>query len=141
MIVIAKCSATLAPAQHRADRLPDRGGAPERLAWTSHALLDAGQLARGGIEQVVALAPALLGQRRIAADHQARVRIIGTRDQGAIALVEQGQLQGPAVGRQRPDRRRPQRNGGARPTVRHDRDLHVALMITPMLSSKTTAAS
>ena len=70
--MIAKCLATLR--RPSTDRLPDRGGAPERLAWTSHALLDAGQLARGGIEQVVALAPALLGQRRIAAHHQARVR-------------------------------------------------------------------
>jgi hypothetical protein len=81
----------------------------QRLAHAAHARLNALEIAFGGLEQFVALAGALLAEDRIAAGHQALAGIVRAVDLGQVALVEQRQLQGPAVLGQRPDGGGPQR--------------------------------
>ena len=69
----------------------------------------------GGGEQFVALAPALRGNRRVAADDQALARVIGAGDLGQVTRVEQPDLQGTARGGQRLDLRRAQRGDPVEP--------------------------
>ena len=105
----------LAAAEHGTDRLADGGSARERLASAANAGLDALELPLGGGEQFASLARAFLGQRRVAADDEALARIVRAFDLGQIALVEQRQLQRAAVGRERPDGRRPERGDPVEP--------------------------
>ena len=67
--------------------------------------LDAGEVALGGGEQVLALAGALGGEIGVAADDQAFAGEVGCGDAGHVALIEQRQLQG-AARQQLLDRRR-----------------------------------
>ena len=61
-------------ADHGADRHADLRLAGERLAHAPDGGCDAGEIALGHLEQVLALAGALGGERRIAADDQALAR-------------------------------------------------------------------
>jgi hypothetical protein len=69
-------------------------------------LLDAAQVAFGGGQQILAFAGAFFGQERVAADDQALAgELLGSRDLGEIALIEERELQGAVRGGQRPDLR------------------------------------
>ena len=96
------------PVDHRTDRQRDLGGATQRIALAGDGGLDAGEIALGGGQQVFALAGALGGKIRVAADHQTLIGKLGCGDAGDVALVEQRELQRAAL--QQPlDRRRAQR--------------------------------
>jgi hypothetical protein len=92
---------------HGADRERDLVPAAQRLFGAPHAGLNGDQLFLGGVEQLASLAGALIGQQRIAADHQALARIIGRGDLGEIARIEQRELDGARLD-QAADRRCPQ---------------------------------
>jgi hypothetical protein len=79
----------LAAAEHGADPQADRVAAAQRTMRTLHGLLDPAQGGLGGVEQVEALAGALLGQRRVAADQEALAGRVGRGDLGHFAGVEQ----------------------------------------------------
>ena len=90
--------------EHGADRERDLGLPRERLPLASDGGLDAGEVALGGGQQILALAGALGGELGVAADDQPLAREVGGGDAGHVALVEQRELQGAAV-EQRLDRR------------------------------------
>ena len=127
----------LAAAEHGADRLADGGSARERLASAADAGLDALQVPLGGGEQFASLARAFLGQRRVAADDEALARIVRAFDLGQIALVEQRELQRAAVGRERPDGRRPERGDPVEPGRWSSSSMR-ALVIRPRSPTSTT---
>ena len=77
------------PVDHRTDPERDLGGATQRIAPAGDGGLDAGEIALGGGQQVFALAGALGGKIRVAADHQTLIGKLGCRDAGDVALVEQ----------------------------------------------------
>src|SRR5271166_5150797 len=54
-----------------ADRERDLGGAAQRITFARDGGLDAGEVALGGGQQILALAAALCGEIGVAADHQA----------------------------------------------------------------------
>ena len=75
---------------------------------------DDGEVLLGRGQQVLALASALAGEIRIAADDEPLARIIGRGDGRHVAVVEQRHLQGSGV-RKLPDRRRLQRRDPVEP--------------------------
>jgi len=77
-----------------------------RSGWAlaGHGGGDAGEVALGGGEQILALARALGGERAVAADDQPLARELGRGDGGHIAVIKQRHLQGATV-EQRLDRR------------------------------------
>ena len=93
----------LALVEDGADRLADLGRPSQRVFLAPNTSLDLAQVGLGQRQQLVALAPPLLGQQRVPAHHQPFIRIVRTADLGHIACVEQGELQQPAV-RQLADR-------------------------------------
>ena len=93
--------------QRGADLERDFGRPAQRLMPAFDRPLDRGERLLGRRQQRLAFAAAFAGEVRIAADDQPLVRIIGRRDRRHVALVEQIELQGAALG-QRLDRRRPQ---------------------------------
>jgi hypothetical protein len=125
----------LVAAEHGADAHANGPGVRQPAA--PDLVGDPRQRVLGGGQQGIALAPPLLGQRRIAADNQALARIVGAADLGQIALVEQRQLQRPAVG-QGADRRRPQRGD---PPAGSSSSRMRALVIRPRSPIRTTWAS
>ena len=60
-----------------------------------------GQRRLGGVQQILALAGAFLGQQRVPADDQTFAGEIGGGDLGQIALVEQRELEGAGVDAER----------------------------------------
>ena len=97
------------PVDHCADRQRDLGSSAQRIALAGDGGLDAGEIALGGSEKVLALAGALGGEIGVAADHQTLIGKVGGGDAGDVALVEQRELQRAAL--QQPlDRRRAQRS-------------------------------
>jgi len=87
------------------DRKRDLGGAAQRIARALDPGLDGGEIRLGRRQQLFALAGALGGQVRIAANDQPLTRVIGRGDGGHVALIEQAGLDGVAV-QQVLDRRR-----------------------------------
>jgi hypothetical protein len=71
------------------DREPNLRGAAQRTTFAGDGGLDAGEVALGGGQQVFALAGALGGEIRVAADHQPLGGEVGGGDAGHVALVEQ----------------------------------------------------
>ena len=90
--------------EHGADREADFGFAAQRLALAGHGGGDAGEVALGGGEQILALAGALGGERAVAADDQPLAGELGRGDAGHVAVIKQRHLQRAAV-EQRLDRR------------------------------------
>jgi hypothetical protein len=83
--------------EHGADLEADFGFAAQRLALASHGGGDAGKVALGGGEQILALADALGSARAVAADDEPLARELGRGDAGHVAVIEQRHLQGAAV--------------------------------------------
>ena len=98
----------LVTAQHGADGDADLVGPVQRSPLALDPLLDGGEIALGGIEQIVALARSCDGQVGIAADDEAFAGEVRRGDDRHVALVEQGELQFPVLG-QSFDVRRAQR--------------------------------
>ena len=99
---------------YRPHREPDLGLAPERPMAPTDLACDARQIALGGDEQLLALAGALARELGIAADDEPLARVIGSGDLGEVALVEERELQRPALG-ERLDLRRPQAGDPVQP--------------------------
>jgi hypothetical protein len=83
--------------EHGADLEADFGFAAQRLALAGHGGGDAGGVALGGGEQILALAGALASERAVAADDQPLAGELGGGDAGHVAVIKQRHLQGAAV--------------------------------------------
>ena len=99
---------------HAADGQRDVRGATQRLALARGGQSDTREIAFGGRQQFLALAGALGGEIAIAANDQTFAGEVRAGDAGHVALVEQGQLQGPAF-HQILDRRGAQRGDPIEP--------------------------
>jgi hypothetical protein len=97
-----------------ADREADLGGAPQRRALAGDRGRDAGKLALGRLEQLLALAAALGGKRRVAAQDQALAGEVRCGDGRHVAFVEQRHLESAAL-EQAADRRGAQRRDPVEP--------------------------
>jgi hypothetical protein len=95
----------LASPQHGADLEADRRLAVEWAALALDRGLDPREIPLGGGQEILPLAAALDRQIGIPADNQPLAGIVGRGDLGHVPLVEQRQLQRPALGRQRLNRR------------------------------------
>ena len=73
------------------------GFAPQRLALAGHGGGDAGEVALGGGEQILALAGALAGEGAVAADDEPLARELGRGNAGHVAVIKQRHLRGAAV--------------------------------------------
>jgi hypothetical protein len=73
--------------EHGADREADFGLATQRLALAGNGGSDAGEVALGGGEQILALAGALAGERAVAADSPRRVTFLASCLPFDIALT------------------------------------------------------
>ena len=71
--------------------------ATQRLALAGDGGGDAGEIALGGGEQILALTRALGGERPVAADDQPLARKLGRGDAGHVAVIEERHLQCAAV--------------------------------------------
>jgi hypothetical protein len=79
--------------EHRADLEADFGFAAQRLALAANSSGNAGKVALGGGEQILALAGALAGESAVAADDQSLPRELGRGDAGHVAVIKQRHLQ------------------------------------------------
>lgn len=68
---VMKMLAHLVPVDHLAHPNPDRGGAAQRLLGALGGSHDRQQILLGGGQQLLPLAPPLIGQHRVAAHDQA----------------------------------------------------------------------
>src|SRR5262245_147151 len=85
------------------------------LALALDALLNLLQVLLGGIEQLIPLAPALLGESMVLTDDEALARKVRALDLGEIARVEKRQLQGAAFSGELLDCRSSQRGNPVDP--------------------------
>ena len=111
-----KMFADLVTVQHAAHLHADLVSSERRAPAPLHLGRDALQLLLGGRQQLLALAPPLLGQQRVVAGDEPLAGIVGRGDLGQVLLVEQGQLQVPA-GDQLPNRGAAQRRDPAQPRM------------------------
>jgi hypothetical protein len=77
---------------HAAELKRDLGGAAQAAALAGNGGLDAGKIAFGRCEQLLAFAGALRGEIGFAADDEAFAGEVGGRDAAHIALIKQGTL-------------------------------------------------
>src|ERR1700722_14735976 len=105
----------LAATQQGADRQADLVGPAQWLSLAQGAGLNVLQILLGGIEQLASFAPAFLGKGGVLADDEALAREVRTFDLGQVALVEQRELQGSALGGELLDRRGSQRGDPVEP--------------------------
>src|SRR5258706_9259503 len=105
----------LAATEQGADGQADLVGPAQWLAPAHNAGLNVLQVLLGGIEQLAPFASAFLGKGGVLADDEALAREVRAFDLGEIALVEQRELQGTALGGELLDRRRSQRGDPVEP--------------------------
>ena len=87
-----KCLAILCLSSTAPISRPISAFAAQRLALAGHRGGDAGEVALGGGEEILALAGALAGERAVAADDEQLARELGRGDAGHVAVIKERHL-------------------------------------------------